>query len=222
MSVLDIPLRKLIQLFYADKALRRRILKNDVRLDRVKENGGNRSSGGDFFLPFWADVKKHVSGDGDISDHVALRIASEKRRKRLYEKLRVGVLELLSNKLRWTNEPIQIVGSAHGNFKVESIGAVVRVRDALHARIGTGYERIVYPYFSESPILSEDGGRLALWAMQKCLPNVVSGDIRIIDIIRSNVFSIQSHPFDGDEEEIFMERYNSVISEWDDIRSEYE
>lgn len=58
MSVLDIPLRKILQLFYAPLPLQRSILKEDIRLDRKKEQGGSRSRGGDFYLPFWSDVKK--------------------------------------------------------------------------------------------------------------------------------------------------------------------
>src|SRR3546814_9224497 len=65
-----IPLRKSLQLFYAPHSLRRSILKEDIRLDRKKEAGGTRSRGGDFYLPFWSDVKKHISGDGDLAQQI--------------------------------------------------------------------------------------------------------------------------------------------------------
>ncbi|MDX0660832.1 hypothetical protein GOD21_28240 [Sinorhizobium medicae] len=78
MSVLDIPLRKVLQLFYAPQSVRRSILKEDIRLDRRKEEGGNRSKGGDFYQPFWSDVKKHISGDADLSEMTDDRIRSNK------------------------------------------------------------------------------------------------------------------------------------------------
>lgn len=76
MSVLDIPLRKTLQLFYAPESLRRKILKEDIRLDRKKAAGGSRSRGGDFYLHFWLDVKRHISGEGDLDQLIKDRIKS--------------------------------------------------------------------------------------------------------------------------------------------------
>lgn len=136
MSVLDIPLRKALQLFYAPNSLRRSILKEDIRLDRKKEAGGTRSRGGDFYLPFWSDVKTHISGRGDLTQLTQDRILSNGNFKRLYPLLTDGVLELLSAKLRWSNEPVEIVPiSMHGSLRIESLDATVRTRDALHARV---------------------------------------------------------------------------------------
>ncbi|MER8384029.1 hypothetical protein NKH14_00645 [Mesorhizobium sp. M1380] len=152
MSVLDIPLRKILQLFYAQQPLRRSILKKDIQLDRKKEKGGSRSQGGDFYLPFWSDVKKHIAGDADLSEMTNGRIKSNKNFKRLYPLLKDGVVDLLSAKLRWSNEPVHIVPkSVHGNLRFGDIGGVVRIHDALHARVRGEYTRIVYPYFSEDP-----------------------------------------------------------------------
>ncbi|WP_422634287.1 hypothetical protein [Sphingobium sp.] len=193
MSVLDIPLRKILQLFYAKEALRRSILKDDVRLDRRKESGGTRSQGGDFYLPFWSDVKKHVSDDGDLEEMIAARIASNDKFKRLYPLLKDGVLELLSAKLRWSNEPLEIIPqSVHGNLRIADLGATVRIRDALHARVRERYTRVVYPYFSEEPALTDEGGRLGLWVMQRALTNQDPNDMRIIDPLRRAFFSYRS------------------------------
>lgn len=221
MSVLDIPLRKALQLFYAKEPLRRSILKNDIRLDRRKEAGGTRSQGGDFYLPFWSDVKKHISGDGDLAEMTAGRIASNNNFKRLYPLLKDGILDLLSAKLRWSNEAVEIIPqSVHGNLRIDELGAVVRIRDALHARVRERYTRVVYPYFSEEPALSEEAGRLGLWAMQQALPNLDSNEMRLIDPLRRVFFSPETTPLAGNERSVFIDRYKSLVMEWERLRHE--
>ena len=221
MSVLDIPLRKVLQLFYARQALRRSILKNDIRLDRRKEAGGTRSQGGDFYLPFWSDVRRHISGDAELTQLTADRIASNGNFKRLYPLLKDGVLELLNAKLRWSNEPVEIIPqSVHGNLQIVDLGATVRVQNALHALVREKYTRVVYPYFSEEPALTEEGGRLGLWAMQAALSNLNPSDMRIIDPLRRTFFSPDTTPLKGDEETIFRDRYKSLISDWERLKLE--
>ena len=221
MSVLDIPLRKALQLFYAEQALRRSILKDDIRLDRKKEAGGTRSQGGDFYLPFWSDVKKHISDDGDLTGLTAIRMASNKNFRRLYPLLRDGVLELLSAKLRWSNEPVEIIPqSVHGNLRIEELGGLIRIRDALHARVREKYTRVVYPYFSEDPARPEEGGRLGLWAMQQALTKLDPSDMRIIDPLRRIFFSPETTPLRGDEEVVFHEKYGALIKEWERLKLE--
>lgn len=221
MSVLDIPLRKILQLFYAKEALRRSILKDDIRLDRRKEAGGTRSQGGDFYVPFWSDVKKHVSGDSDLAELTVDRIASNNKFKRLYPLLKDGVLELLSAKLRWSNEPLEIIPqSVHGNLRIADLTATVRIRDALHARVRERYTRVVYPYFSEEPALPDEGGRLGLWVMQRALTNQDPNDMRIIDPLRRAFFSPETTPLKGDEEAIFHDKYRSLIGEWERLKLE--
>jgi len=221
MSVLDIPLRKALQLFYANERMRRSILKEDIRLDRKKEAGGTRSQGGDFYLPFWSDVKKHIAGEGDLEKSTLSRIDGNKNFKRLYPLLKDGVLELLSAKLRWSNEPVEIIPqSVHGNLNIQEIGAIVRIRDALHARVREKYTRVVYPYFSEEPSLSEEGGRLGLWAMQQALPNLDPDDMRLIDPLRRVFFSPETTPLRGDEQAIFINKYKMLLSEWERLKLE--
>lgn len=221
MSVLDIPLRKALQLFYAPQSLRRSILKEDIRLDRRKEAGGTRSRGGDFYLPFWSDVKRHISGDGDLVQLTAERIVSNRNFKRLYPQLRDGILELLSAKLRWSNEPVEIVPqSVHGNLQIEGLGGTIRIRDALNARVRGEYNRVVYPYFSEEPALPEEGGRLGLWVMQQALTDLDPDDMRVIDPLRRTFFSPQMTPLQGNEEAIFRKNYQSLIGEWERLKRE--
>ncbi len=221
MSVLDIPLRKALQLFYAPQSLRRTILKEDIRLDRRKDAGGNRSRGGDFYLPFWSDVKRHISGDGDLTQLTGDRIKSNRNFQRLYPLLKDGVLELLSAKLRWSNEPVEIVPqSVHGNLRIEDLGGTIRIRDALHARVRGEYTRVVYPYFSEEPALPEEGGRLGLWVMQQALTELDPDDMRIIDALRRTFFSPRTTPLQGNEEAVFRENYRSLIGEWERLKHE--
>ncbi|MEO5326094.1 hypothetical protein PV773_22515 [Mesorhizobium sp. CC13] len=221
MSVLDIPLRKVLQLFYASQTLQRSILKEDIRLDRRKEKGGNRSNGGDFYLPFWSDVKKHIAGDADLSELTEGRMRSNKRYKRLYPLLKDGVFDLLSAKLRWSNEPVHIEPrSVHGSLQFGDLGGVIRINDALHARVRHEYTRVVYPYFSENPALPEEGGRLGLWAMQQALTALDPNDMRIIDILRRTFFSPQTTPLRGDEEVVFRKNYSLVIGEWERLKQE--
>ncbi|CAH1659518.1 hypothetical protein [Chelatococcus asaccharovorans] len=221
MSVLDIPLRKALQLFYAPQSSRRSILKKDIRLDRRKDAGGSRSQGGDFYLPFWSDVKKHISGDNDLTQLTDGRIASNRNFKRLYPLLKDGVLELLSAKLRWSNEPVEIIPqSVHGNLRIEDLGGTIRIRDALHARVRGEYTRVVYPYFSEEPALSEEGGRLGLWVMQQALTELDPSDVRIIDPLRRTFFSPQMTPLQGNEEAVLREKYRLLIGEWEHLKRE--
>lgn len=221
MSVLDIPLRKALQLFYAPPPLRRSILKDDIRLDRKKEAGGNRTQGGDFHVPFWSDVKKHISGNGDLAQLTDARIKANGRFERLYPLLKDGILELLSAKLRWSNELVEITPqSVHGNLRIEDLSGTIRIRDALHAKVRGEYTRVVYPYFSEEPALSEEGGRLGLWVMQHALTNLDADDMRVIDPLRKTFFSPQTTPLQGDEETVFRERYRSLIGEWEQLKHE--
>lgn len=221
MSVLDIPLRKILTLFYAQPRLRRSKLKEDIRLDRIKEAGGTRSRGGDFYQPFWSDVRKHVAGEADLTTSIEARIEKNKAYKRLYPPLKDGILDLLSAKLRWTNEPIEIIPeSVHGNLQIDGVGGTVRIRDALHARVWGKYTRVVYPYFSEEPALSDEGGRLALWAMQRALGKLDPNDMRIVDVLRRTFFSPETTPLRGNEEEIFIANYKSLISDWERLKLE--
>ncbi|WP_322886586.1 hypothetical protein U8C40_04085 [Sinorhizobium medicae] len=135
--------------------------------------------------------------------------------------LKDGVLELLSAKLRWSNELVEIIPqSVHGNLRIEELNGTIRIRDALHARVRGEYTRVVYPYFSEEPALSEEAGRLGLWVMQRALTRLDADDMRIIDPLRKTFFSPRTTPLQGDEETVFRERYGSLIDEWERLKRE--
>jgi len=108
----------------------------------------------------------------------------------------------------------------HGSLRIEDLGGTIRIRDALHARVRGEYTRVVYPYFSEEPALSEEAGRLGLWVMQHALINLDADDMRIIDPLRKTFFSPRTTPMQGDEETVFRERYRSLIGEWEHLKRE--
>ncbi|MEI4482607.1 MULTISPECIES: hypothetical protein [unclassified Phyllobacterium] len=167
------------------------------------------------------DVKRHISGDGDLTQLTDDRIKSNRIFKRLYPLLKDGVLELLSAKLRWSNEPVEIVPqSVHGNLRIEDLGGTIRIRDALHTRVREEYTRVVYPYSSEEPALSEEGGRLGLWVMQQALTEFDPSDMRIIDALRRTFFSPQTTPLLGNEEAVFRENYRLLIRDWERLKHE--
>jgi len=128
---------------------------------------------------------------------------------------------LLSAKLRWSNEPVEIEPkSIHGSLQFTDLGGTIRIRDALHARVRGQYTRVVYPYFSEEPALPDEGGRLGLWAMQQALTEIDPDDARVIDILRRTFFSPQLTALIGDEEAVFRKNYALLISEWERLRIE--
>lgn len=219
MSILNIQLRKLLQLFYADGRLRRSILLDDIRVDARREGGGTRGTGGDFHVPFWADAKAHVAGALDLTQQTKIRIAANKTRARLYPLLRDGFLYLLNERLRWSNERVEIFPeNVHGHIVIADLAANVRLENVMFARVRGDFNRLVYPYFSEYPPLPDEGARLGLWAMSIALSAHSLGDMRIIDVLRRAAFSPVTHPLVGNEREIFLNKYQSLISEWERLK----
>jgi hypothetical protein len=76
MSILNVRLKKILQLFYANDGLRRSLLRADIWSDARKDGGGKSSTGGDFYGPFWADAKAHVTGERDLTLQTKIRIAA--------------------------------------------------------------------------------------------------------------------------------------------------
>lgn len=83
-------------------------------------------------------------------------------------------------------------------------------------------EHYVYPYFSPEPILSEEAARLGLWLLIEALDTVPREEIRILDVIRGETFSIDRHPLRGTEEQDFVRRYGALLAEREALAEEYE
>lgn len=221
MSLENIHLRKLLKIFYLPQNLRTAALRSDIR-DEIAREGGTGSGGGDFYVPFWRDAKDHVLGFTDLHDAVKLRIESNPRRSHLYPQLRDGFLLWWTERRRWTNEPFRPAESVKGRYEFEGLGAVVKVDNVLSVRDAQNTDHFVYPYFSPIPAMGEEAARLGLWLVQRALQGIDFDEVRILDVIRGQTFSVDRNPLAGDEEQLFLTKYRSAVNEWRRLWSEYE
>lgn len=219
MALERIHLRKLLKILFLDPNKQRSAILTDIREDRAREAGQDRS-GGDFYAPFWADAKDHVFALGDLHDAVDQRIALNYRRRRLYPILRDGFLLWWNERRRWTNEPFQPGQPVKARFQFPRMAAIVKVNSILSVRDGLGAERFIYPYFFPEPVLSENAARLGLWLLPAALPTVPRNAIRILDVMRGKTFALDRNPLNGDEEAEFRRRYIRLLRLRDELRRE--
>lgn len=138
-----------------------------------------------------------------------------KSRLRLYPLLRDGFLVWWNEKRRWINEPIAALPkSINSSFGFIDLEGTVKVENLLSLRIGDENFRYIYPYFCEKPEMDADVARLGLWLMSKALPDLNTSELRILDVLRSETYSLDKYPFRGDEEEVFSLRYRRILREW--------
>ncbi|MGO1077134.1 hypothetical protein [Inquilinus sp. CA228] len=218
MSIRMTHLRKALKLLEAPKNIKISTLRDDIRQDNRKSG----SSGGDFHGPFWSDAKKHASGEVDLKTEGAHRVSKNDVRKRLYPILIEGFLKWWNEKRRWRNEPFNIVkGDIKGRHSITQLKTTIKVENILAFQISDDTFRIIYPYFSEKPILSSEGARIGLWLMHQALSSYKIEDMRILDILRSQSFSVQYFPLLGNEEDIFLRRYKEILDEWEELKKQY-
>lgn len=221
MSIQAIPLRKLLQLMYAPQNLRVAKLRDDIRNDRNRERGDD-AGGPDFFSPFWKSAKDHVFGVEDLHLAVDRHIAANSRRKNLYPQLRDGFLLWWNERRRWTNEPFRQAIAPKGSYVSAAHGATVRIGSVMAVRDGRNDDHFIYPYFSEAPALPDEGVRIGLWVMTQALTQVPRTELRLLDIIRGENYSLERNALQGDESAIFEDRYRRLIREWENLREDYE
>lgn len=212
MALDRIHLRKLLKILFLDARKRRSTILTDIREEIAREEGV-KSSGGDFYAPFWADARMHVFGLGDLHEMVNTQITINERRRNLYPLLRDGFLLWWNNRRRWTNEPFRPGRYLAAQFPFPGLPATVKVGSVLSVRDGLNVEHAIYPYFSPDPILTEEAARLGLWLLTRALPTVPPEEIRILDVIRGQTFSLDRNPLRGDEEAIFRHRYAQLLEE---------
>jgi hypothetical protein len=205
---------------FADANRRQSAIRTDIR-EEIAREAGLDSSGGDFYAPFWADARTHVFGFGDLHQMVDARIAANERRRRLYPRLRDGFLLWWNQRRRWTNQPFRPGQSLKAQFPFPDLNATVKIDSILSVLDGAGAEHAVYPYFAPEPILSEEAARLGLWLLISALPSVPAAEIRILDVIRGQTFSIDRNPLRGNEEAAFRNRYTRLLRERSRLREEY-
>jgi len=220
MSIERINLRKLLQLFFATERKQRSLLLADIRNDASKQ-AGNSERGGDFYGPFWADVKDHVAGGPDLLTSTDGRIRANATRKRLYPILAESFLAMWNEKMRWRNEPFQFVPeSVKAELPIKELGTVVRIENTAAVQVSDGSHRIIYPYFSEEPPLPDEGARLGFWALRTALPQYGANDMRIVDVQRKAYFRPSEIAARGDEERQFVQRYASLLRTWRKLKEE--
>lgn len=219
MALDQIHLRKLLMLVFADRSLQRSKIHTDIREVEAKERG-QEASGGDFYTAFWADVKSFVFDGVDLNESVKERISVDWHKKNLYPQLRDGFLLWWMKRRRWTNEPFQPGRNVKGRDIFPGIDAIVKIENFLSVKDGRGVERLIYPYFSPEPVLSEKAARWGLWIITTILPDVPKEEFRILDVIRGQTFSLDRQPLTGTEEQEFRAAYKSLLAARDEIIDE--
>ena len=220
MSIDRIQLYKLLKIMFLPEGKRRSALRQDIR-DELAKQAGLESGGGDFYAPFWADARAHVFGTGDLRSSVDDRMAANGRRTNLYPRLRDGFLQWWNERRRWTNEPFRLGQQIKSHVEFVDLQAIVKIESVLSVQDAQGIEHYVYPYFFPEPILSVEAARLGLWLLIDALPQVPATEIRILDIISGQTFSIDRTPLVGSEEEEFRQRYQRLLREREALLDDY-
>jgi hypothetical protein len=197
------------------------MIREDLRAERNRIDG-LAGGGGDFHSPFWSDAKSHVIGLFELTEQTSFRIDQLEQRKRLYPVLCDGFLKWFGDLKKKTN---QTVGwhqaRVHNRFKFPNLDLTIKVENLMGLHIGQDRHLLVYPYFSENPTLSEKWGRVGLWLMAASLPDFDPTEMHLLDVIRARSFSGASTFLIGDEESIFIARYQQLFEEWMQLRSAY-
>lgn len=221
MSIKKIHLRKLLKAFALPENKLTSMLRQDIRLEISKENGTNEG-GGDFHGPFWSDAKDFALNGADLPLNTEARIQSNRARKRLYPELLSGFMNWWNNKRRWRNEDIEpYTTNIKAQFEIEGVGGVVKVENFLGISIGDNLNRLIYPYFAETPELTEQNARMGLWLLSVAFPKNNIEDFRILDVLRAKTYSIEDCPLSGTEQRDFTYRYRQIVDRWQELRHEY-
>lgn len=221
MSLKKVHLRKVLKAFGLPENKLTSFLRDDIRQDIAKENG-DRDGGGDFHGPFWSDAKDFVLNGGDLELQTQSRIDANYRRRRLYPALREGFMNWWNNKRRFRNEKIDPYPTAmRSRFKVEELDATIKVENLLGISVGEDGNRLIYPYFAESPVLSENNARIGLWLISQAFPKHRIEDFQILDVLRGNTFSVKSCPCNGNEQRDFNYHLKRLFEKWEKLKDEY-
>ena len=156
---------------------------------------------------------------------------SEPRRKFGLTKIVVGdgyILHCQKGFLKWweaerrkTNQKIlPLPEIVNGDYEFAELKATVKVQNLLSLKTGD-HEKLIYPYFSEEPPLSEATARMGLWLMSQALEGHSVKDMVILDVLRSKSYAISATPLKGDEAETFIENYKRILKKRRELRKEY-
>ena len=221
MSIELVGLGKLLILFQATEAHRRKLLRDDIRSGIRAAGGLAGSTGGDFYIPFWADAKGHVAGELDLRRATEGRIASNDRRSRLYPMLLDGFILWWNAQRRRTNAPLVIHEDyVKARYPARGLGTI-KVENTLSITVGDLGHQVIYPYFCEDPQLSEEAARVGLWIMSAAITRYAPEQLSILDVIAGRSFSVLETPLIGNEEQLFRTQYAQVLQQWRALQLEY-
>ena len=221
MSFRKIHLRKLLKAFGLPENNLTSLLREDIRRDIAKEKG-SLDGGGDFHVPFWSDAKDFVLNGTDLGQLIQTRVDANPRRKRLYRALHAGFMNWWNIKRRFSNEKIEPYPTAiKSRVNIEDMDAIVKADNFLGVLICGNEKRLIYPYFAESPALSEENARLGLWLISEAFPTHQIKDFRILDVLRGKTFSTEDCPLNGNEKRDFRYHLGRLIDKWEKLKREY-
>jgi hypothetical protein len=211
-SIEKIHLWRLLKLLYLPaKELRAELLKD---IGEERRRGSSRSNGGDFYGPFWSDAKKHIAGAVDLAAETNSRVAANEKRARLYPILKDNFMHWWHQKRRMRNEEVAILQKeVRGRLKIEELNCIIKVENTLAVKVGDQYERVIYPYFSEEPVLSPEACRIAFWILIQTLPDFELSEFRLLDVLRATSYSIADYQLAGNERALLLARYKNILLE---------
>jgi hypothetical protein len=217
MSIDLIHLNKLLRLFYMPDNELISELRTDIRTE-IKKESGYSDSGGHFYTPFWSDVKLHVLGQADLTELTADRIKVDTKKSKLYPLLRDGFLDLWQ---RGSNQRVKLIDkSPKDRYEAIADELTIKVENIMAITIN-GNERLGYPYWFPNPVLSREAARVGLWVITKTLKDQNANNVRIFDIIRSNFYSLENSPLQGDEEKILLDNFSRISKLRKKLKAEY-
>lgn len=220
MSLDLINLRKALKFCMLDddkafSALRREAYEDRRRIEFSGEGGG------DFFGPFWSDAKAFATEGANLVAATESRVEAHGGRSRLYPILCERFSQWWYQFERTINEPlIPLRETVHARRDFDDLDVTIKVDNLLAFQIDRDRHRLIYPYFSESPPLSQRWARVGLWVMTEVLEGFRGLDMVILDVQRGRSFSLREIDFRGDEEAIFMNRMAELRVFWDNILDE--
>lgn len=215
-------LRNLLQIFFAPERLRTRLLRDDV-IGEIRKKRGESSGGPSFYGPFWADAKDHAAGLKDLITETELRILDNARRKKTYPLLKNGFLKWWNENRRWRNEPFEIIPQTIPvQSTLHEIGCIVKIENMFSVKIDETDRRLIYPYFSDVPSVSNEAARLGISIIGNAMTQFKMDDVRILDIRRGVAYGTIDVPLKGDERQIFLEHYKRALADCQKIRAELE
>ena len=105
--------------------------------------------------------------------------------------------------------------SVKAQYKFDEIGCIVKIENLIALSISDETNKIIYPYFSEKPALENEGARIGLWLLGEALGPYIVGDMRMLDVLRGKSYATIDLPLQGNERQIFIERYREALADWD-------